>query len=64
MNKTNDIPPAKAAGDLVLQEFWRAKDTLSAAYGHDLEKLVAETRKHKKLSDRPLVNYPPISRKR
>ena len=27
------LKPVKATGDLVLQEVWRAKDTLSAAYG-------------------------------
>jgi len=56
MNKTTDIQPAKAAGDLVLQEVWRAKDTLSAAYGHDLDKLFAETRKREAQSGHPLVN--------
>ena len=56
MSKTTDIQPMKAAGDLVLQEVWRAKDTLSAAYGHDLDKLFAETRKREKLSGHPLVN--------
>ena len=45
MNKTTDKQPMKATGDLVLQEVWRAKDTLSASYGHDLDKLFAETRK-------------------
>lgn len=56
MNKTTDNQPAKATGDLVLQEVWRAKDTLSAAYGHDLDKLFAETSKREKLSGHPLVN--------
>ncbi|MBI4663273.1 MAG: hypothetical protein HY735_31105 [Verrucomicrobia bacterium] len=55
MSKTTDIQPAKPTGDLVLQEVWRAKDTLSAQYGHDLDKLFAETRKHEKLSGHPLV---------
>jgi hypothetical protein len=59
MNSTPDIQPAKPTGDLVLQEVWRAKDTLSAQYGHDLDKLFAETRKREKLSGHPLVNPPP-----
>ena len=42
----------------MLQEVWRAKDTLSAAYGHDLDKLFDETRKREKLSRHPLVNLP------
>ena len=63
MSKTTDIQPTKATGDLVLQEVWRAKDTLSAQYGHDLDKLFAETRKREKLSGHPLVNPPPKRRK-
>lgn len=58
MSKTPDIQPTKATGDLVLQEVWRAKDTLSAQYGHDLGILFAETRKREKLSGHPLVNPP------
>jgi hypothetical protein len=56
MNKTTYSPPAKATGDLVLQEVWRAKDTLSTAYGHDLDILFAETRKREPQSGHPLVN--------
>ena len=63
MNKTIDIPPTKATGDLVLQEVWRAKDTLSAEYGHDLDKLFAETSKREKLSRHPLVAPPARRRK-
>ena len=63
MNKTTDIQPTKATGDLVLQEVWRAKDTLSAQYGHDLDKLFAETHKREKLSGHSLVNRPPKGRK-
>jgi hypothetical protein len=62
MNKTTDIHPPKATGDVVLQEVWRAKDTLSARYGHDLDKLFAETRKREKLSGHPLVSRPPRER--
>lgn len=43
--------------DMVLQEVWRAKDTLSACYNHQLDKLFAETRKREKRSGHPLV-YP------
>jgi hypothetical protein len=63
MSKTTDIQPAKATGDLVLQEVWRAKDTLSAQYGHDLDKLFAETSQHEKLSGHPLANLPIKRRK-
>ena len=58
MNKTTDSSPINPKGDLVLQEVWRAKETLSAAYDHDLDKLFAETRKREKLSGHPLVNLP------
>ena len=44
-----------AEADLVLQEVWRAKDTLSAQCGHDLDKLFAETRQREQLSGHPLV---------
>ena len=55
MSKATDIQ-AKPTGDIVLQEIWRAKDTLSAQYGHDLDKLFQETRKREKLSGHPLAN--------
>lgn len=63
MNKATDIPSTNAKGDVVLQEVWRAKDTLSAQYGHDLDKLFAETRKREKLSGHPLVDPPKRGRK-
>ena len=63
MSITTDIQPMKATGDLVLQEVWRAEDTLSAQYGHDLDKLFAETHEREKLSGHPLVNPPPKRRK-
>ncbi len=56
--KTIETRPAKEAGDVVLREVWRAKDTLSASYGHDLDKLFAETQKHEKASGHPLANLP------
>ena len=42
MSKTTDIQTAKATGDVVLQEIWRIKDTLSASYGHDVDRLFAK----------------------
>jgi hypothetical protein len=63
MSKTTDTQPAKATGDLVLQEVWRAKDTLSARYGHDLDKLFAETSQREKASGHPLANLPIKRRK-
>jgi hypothetical protein len=63
MNKTTNIRPAKETGDLVLREVWRAKDTLSAAYGHDLDKLFEETSKREKLSGHPLAELPSKSHK-
>ena len=56
MNKTTDIQLKKSTGHVVLQEIWRAKDALSAAYGHDLDKLFAETRKREKRSGHRIVN--------
>lgn len=63
MSKTTEIQPTKATGDLVLQEVWRAKGTLSAQYGHDLDKLFAETSKREKLSGHPLANLQTKRRK-
>ena len=54
--KTAESKMAKETGDLVLKEVWRAKDTLSASYGHDLDKLFAETSKREKLSGHPLAD--------
>ena len=42
--------------DEVLQEIWRTKDALSAARGHSVEKLFADTRKHQKNSGHRVVN--------
>ncbi len=56
MSKTTKEPKANQSTDLVLQEIWRIKDTLSASYGHDVKRLFAETRKREKLSGHPLVN--------
>ncbi len=62
MSKTTDLQ-TKPTGDVVLREVWRAKDTLSAQYGHDLDKLFEETRKRQKLSGHPLANLPIKRRK-
>lgn len=64
MNQATEPQPAPATGDLVLQEVRRAKDALSAQYGHDLDKLVAQTREGEKLSGHPLVDPPAKSRKK
>ena len=42
--------------DLVLQEIWRIKDTLSASYGHSVERLFADAREHEKHSGHLIVN--------
>jgi hypothetical protein len=46
--------------DLVLREVWAAKDTLSASYGHDVNRLFAEARSRQKVSGHRIVNlqYP------
>ena len=63
MSKTTDIQTAKPTGDVVLQEIWHIKETLSASYGHDVKRLFAETRKREKLSGHPLSNIPIKRRK-
>ena len=54
-NATKELKPNQSA-DLVLQEIWRIKDTLSAAYGHDVDRLFADARKRQELSGHPVVN--------
>ena len=56
MSKTTEIQTTKPTGDVVLQEMWRIKDKLSAAYANDLEGFFADLRKREKLSGHPLVN--------
>ena len=56
MSKATKTETKTQRGDLALQEVWRAKDTLSAGYGHDLDKLFEETQKREKLSGHPLAN--------
>lgn len=50
-------------GDLVLREVWRAKDALSAARGHSVDRLFADARKRQKLSGHPVVNLQTKRRK-
>ena len=64
MGKTTDNQNTKQTGDLVLQEMWRIKDSLSASYGHDVKRMFAEVRKREKLSGHPLVEPPKRRRKR
>lgn len=52
-----------ADGDLVLREVWQAKDALSAARGHSIDKLFADLRKREKKSGHPLVNLQAKPRK-
>jgi hypothetical protein len=54
-NPTEKLKP-KQSFDTVLQEIWRAKDSLSAAYGHDVDRLFADTRERQRQSGRPVVN--------
>jgi len=56
MHETTDDQRKKATGDLVLQEVWRAKDALSASYGHDLDKFCADMREREKHSGHRVVN--------
>jgi hypothetical protein len=55
-SKTTDIQATQPTGDLVLKEIWRIKDTLSASYGHDVDRLFAEAREGQKRSGHPVVN--------
>jgi hypothetical protein len=63
MSKTTDIQSKKPSGDMVLQEIWHIKDTLSASYGHDVDRLFAEARERQKHSGHPVVNLQTKRRK-
>ena len=63
MNKTTKTANPEMEGDLVLREVWRAKDALSAARGHSVEKLFADLREREKKSGHPLVNLQSKRRK-
>ena len=56
MSKTTDVRIAKPTDDVVLEEIWRIKDTLSASYGHDVDRLFAESRQRQQRSGHPVVN--------
>ncbi len=56
MSKTAEKNPATNERDLVLREIWRIKDTLSASYGHDVDRLFTESRERQKRSGHKVVN--------
>jgi hypothetical protein len=55
--KEKIIPQSPVQGDVVLREVWHAKDALSAAYAHDLDRLFAESRAREKNSGHKVVNF-------
>ena len=57
MKSKTEARPPKQAGDVVLQEMWRIKDTLSAAYGHDVDRLFDEARERQKHSGHQVVSF-------
>jgi hypothetical protein len=63
MSKTTDTPIAKPKGDVVLQEIWGIKDALSASYGHDVDRLFAESRERQKCSGHTVVDLQTKRRK-
>jgi hypothetical protein len=63
MSEEKNTSNPSSKGDLVLREVWRAKDTLSAAYGHDLDLLFAESRAREKHSGHKVVNLSKSSAK-
>ena len=63
MGKMIETEAVKTTEDAVIEEVRRAKDTLSAQYGHDLDKLFAATRDRERHSGHPLVECPPKRRK-
>ncbi|MBE7501451.1 MAG: hypothetical protein HS113_14340 [Verrucomicrobiales bacterium] len=63
MSKTTDIRASKPTGDVVLKEIWRIKDTLSASYGHAVDRRFAEARERQKRSGHPVVNLQTKRRK-
>lgn len=56
MDKTPGDQDKITSKDLVLQEVWRAKDALAAAYGYDLDKFVADMRKQEKRSGHRVIS--------
>lgn len=56
MKSKTEAGAPKQSGDVVLQEMWRIKDALSAAYGHDVNRLFTEARERQERSGRRVVN--------
>jgi len=56
MSDAIEIKTRKTSSDLVLQEVWQIKDSLSASYGHDVDRLFAEARERQKKSGHSVVN--------
>jgi hypothetical protein len=56
MSKTIGTSDIESEKDLVLREVWRAKDALSAARGHSVDKLFADLREREKRSGHRVVN--------
>ena len=56
MSKTTETANLETEKDLVLREVWRAKDALSAARGHSVDKLFADLREREKKSGHRVVN--------
>ena len=56
MSKTTEKTNIEKENDLVLREVWRAKDALSTARGHSVDKLFAELREHEQRSGHRVVN--------
>lgn len=63
MSKTTDIQTSKPTGDVVLQEIWRIKDELSAARGHDIDRLFDGLHQREKQSGHRVVNLQTKRRK-
>jgi len=63
MSNAIKTPKPNRSTDLVLQEIWRTKDKLSAACGHDVDRLFADARQRQKLSGHPIVNLQTKRRK-
>ena len=55
-NETDAAVKTTRSADVVLEEIWHIKDTLSASYNHDVHRLFAETREHEKNCGHPLVS--------
>ena len=54
MSKATNVDTEK---DLVLREIWRAKDALSAARGHSVDKLFTDLREREHRSGHRVVNF-------